>query len=215
MGLLGGSFDPPHAGHLALARAARDSLTLSEVRFIPAASPWQKQQITDAAHRAHMIALAIRGEPRFVLDRHEIERGGPSYTVHTLAALRASLGAEVPLVWIIGGDQMQRLDTWFQWERLLGLAHIAVARRNGAVLQLNDRLHSFYNEHLAQPSLALTRAHGHLIDLAMPPVDISATALRELLARPAERLTSSEQDQLTTQLSPAVLDYIRAQHLYH
>lgn len=214
IGFLGGSFDPPHAGHLALARAACDTLDLAETRFMPAAQPWQKQTLTDASHRAHMVALAIRGEPGFALDMREIERGGASYTVDTLHALRDSLGADAPLVWIVGGDQMARLDTWFQWEKLLDLAHLAVARRNDQVLQLNDRLHTFYNAHWAKPDVALRRAYGHVIETAMPPFDASATALRALLARPEASLSSNERLTLARQLHPAVLDYIRAHSLY-
>jgi nicotinate-nucleotide adenylyltransferase len=214
LGFLGGSFDPPHAGHLALARAARDTLHLAEVRFMPAAQPWQKPQITDAALRAHMVELAIRGEPAFVLDMHEIERGGASYTADTLRALRRSLGGDVPLVWIIGSDQMQRLDTWHDWETLLDLAHLAVARRNHSVLQLNDRLQTLYNAHWAKPAAALARPHGHVIEIDMPPVDVSATALRQTLARDPSALTSDERLMLARALEPAVLDYIRAHHLY-
>jgi nicotinate-nucleotide adenylyltransferase len=214
IGFLGGTFDPPHAGHLALARAARDTLGLAEVRFVPAAAPWQKGSVTAAAHRAHMVELAIRGEPRFALDLHEIERGGPSYTVDTLATLRAALGPQTPLVWIIGGDQMEQLDTWHRWPSLLAYAHLAVARRNDRVLQLNDRLQTFYNEHWAHAHAALRAAHGHVVELAMPPVDVSATALRALLARPAATLSSDERSRLQEALHPAVLDYIHRHGLY-
>ncbi|HXF45777.1 MAG TPA: adenylyltransferase/cytidyltransferase family protein, partial [Burkholderiaceae bacterium] len=80
IGLLGGSFDPIHLGHLLLARAARDALDLAEVRLIPAAQPWQKGElVAPAEHRVRMIELAIAGEPRLVVDRIELERGGPSY----------------------------------------------------------------------------------------------------------------------------------------
>lgn len=214
LGFLGGTFDPPHAGHLALARAARDALGLAEVRLVPAAQPWQKGPITDASHRAHMVELAIHGEAGLALDMHEIERGGPSYTVDTLTALRRFLGDAVPLVWIIGGDQMERLDTWRRWEHLLDLAHLAVARRNDQVLQLNDGLQTFFNAYWARPQAAMQRAHGHVIEVPMRAVDASATALRALLARDENSLTSDERRSLVDALHPAVLDYIRAHSLY-
>lgn len=212
IGLLGGSFDPIHVGHLALARAALERLALAELRFIPAGRPWQKGEITDAAHRARMVALAIAGEPRFVLDMHEIERPGPSYTIDTLRALRASLGADTPLVLVLGADQMQRLDTWRDWSHLLDFAHIACARRNDAVLALSWPLQEFYNAHWARPAQLAGRPAGCIVDLEMAPVDASATEVRALLRAPA----SPERDARLAQIVPrAVLDYIRAHDLYH
>jgi nicotinate-nucleotide adenylyltransferase len=211
IGLLGGSFDPIHAGHLALARAALERLGLAQVRFIPAGHPWQKGEITDAAHRARMVALAIAGEPRFTLDLSEVERPGPSYTIDTLRALRASLGPDVPLVLVLGADQMERLDTWREWQRLLDFAHIAVARRNDAVLTLSWPLQTFYNEHWARAAQLRDRPAGCIVDLEMAPVDASATEIRALLRAPA----SPKRDARLAQIVPApVLDYIRAHDLY-
>ncbi len=211
IGLLGGSFDPIHVGHLALARAALDRLGLAEVRFIPAGHPWQKGEITDAAHRAKMVALAIAGEPRFALDMHEIERPGPTYTIDTLRALRAALGPDTPLVLVVGADQMQRLDTWRDWQLLIDFAHIAVARRNDTVLTLPWPLQEFYNEHWARPAQLRDRPAGCIADLDMAPVDASATEIRALLRAPA----SPARDARLAQIVPAaVLDYIRAHDLY-
>jgi len=211
IGLLGGSFDPIHAGHLALARAALERLGLAQVRFIPAGHPWQKGEITDAAHRARMVAAAIACEPRFALDLSEVERPGPSYTIDTLRALRASLGPDVPLVLVLGADQMERLDTWREWQRLLDFAHIAVARRNDAVLTLSWPLQTFYNEHWARAAQLRDRPAGCIVDLEMAPVDASATEIRALLRAPA----SPERDARLAQIVPApVLDYIRAHDLY-
>lgn len=211
IGLLGGSFDPIHVGHLALARAALERLGLAELRFIPAGQPWQKGEITDAAHRAKMVALAIAGEPRFVLDVHEIERPGPTYTIDTLRALRAELGPDTPLVLVLGADQMERIDTWRDWRHLLDFAHIAVARRNDAVLALSWPLQEFYNEHWVRPAQLRDRPAGSIVDLEMAPVDASATEIRALLRAPA----SSARDARLAQIVPAaVLDYIRVHDLY-
>lgn len=211
IGLLGGSFDPIHVGHLQLARDARDGLALAEVRLIPAAQPWQKGPITDAAQRAHMVALAIADEPGLVLDMHEIERGGPSYTIDTLRALRTSLGPEQPLVLVIGADQMARLDTWREWQALLDYAHIAVAHRNASAPALSPALQAFHAAHHADRAVLRARPHGVIVDLPMTPVEASATAIRALLSEPP----SPEREARLAALVPApVLLYIRRQGLY-
>ncbi|MGE5339039.1 MAG: nicotinate-nucleotide adenylyltransferase [Gemmatimonadota bacterium] len=211
IGLLGGSFDPIHLGHLQLARDALVQLQLAAVRFVPAGHPWQKRVATGATQRAHMVGLAIRGEPRFVLDMHEVERTGATYTVDTLRALRAELGDQAPLVLIMGGDQMQRLDTWHEWQKLLDLAHIAVARRNGAVLTLSWPLQEYYNSHWAAVDAVRLRPAGAIVDIEMTPVDASATETRALLAQPP----SADRDARLAAIVPVpVLDYIRANSLY-
>jgi nicotinate-nucleotide adenylyltransferase len=211
IGLLGGSFDPIHAGHLQLARDAMRQLGLAEVRFIPAGHPWQKGELTDAAHRAAMVLAAIRGEPGFVLDMREVERPGPTYTIDTLRELRGALGAGVPLALIMGSDQFERLDTWHGWTGLLALAHIAVARRADAVLTPSHALQEFFNAHWARPAAVREAACGHIVEIEMTPVDASATEIRGLLAQPP----SPSCDARLNDIVPApVLDYIRAHHLY-
>ena len=225
IGILGGTFDPIHVGHIALARAALRELNLAQVRFVPAAQPWQKTGVTDAAHRAQMVQLAIAGEPRCVLDRHEIEHGGASYTVDSLRAARVSLGDAVPIVLIIGSDQMRTLDTWHQWQSLPTLAHLAVALRGQAVLALSCALQAFYNERWAPASDLLRASAGSVVELPMAPVDVSATEVRALLARSALESAAGSTPgstpgaatrtaRLACCLAPQVLDYIRARHLY-
>lgn len=214
IGLLGGSFDPIHLGHLQLARDARDRLQLAELRLIPAAQPWQKGPLTDAAQRARMVALAIAGEPRLALDMHEIERGGPSYTIDTLRALRAALGPAQPLVLVIGGDQLQRLDTWREWQRLTDHAHLAVARRNDAPLALSPPLQAWVDTHRAgidAPAALASEPAGRLVELPMTPVDASATEIRALLAQPPSRARDARLAQCVPR---AVLDYIARHRLY-
>src|SRR5512139_740538 len=210
IGLLGGSFDPIHAGHLQLARDALAHLPLDEVRFLPAAQPWQKDRMTDAAHRAHMIELAIAREPRCVLDMHEIERGGTTYTIDTLRELRAGPWPEASLVLIMGSDQFERFDTWREWEVVAGLAHIAVARRAGASARLNPTLQAFSQDHHCGPAELAHRPAGGLVEFPMTAVDASATEARHLLANP----TPDADRRLGRLLPPAVLDYIRGHRLY-
>ena len=211
IGLLGGSFDPVHIGHLQLARDALAQLGLAEVRFLPAGHPWQKGEVTDATHRAQMVLAAIRDEKRFLLDMREIERPGPTYTVETLRELRATLGDDVALVLIMGSDQFERLDTWRDWMHLLDLAHLAVARRADAVLTPSYALQEFFNAHWAPPAAVHEAAHGRIVDIAMTPVEASATEIRAALALPA----SPGRDNRLAEIVPApVLDYIRAHQLY-
>jgi len=145
IGLFGGSFDPVHNAHVALARSALEALALDEVRWIPAGQPWQKTRtLADAAHRQAMVALAIEGEPRFVLDPIELQRPGPSYMLDTVAELQA---AQPDAQWflIIGQDQQSGLPTWHGAKELTRRVTLAVAQRPGApgdvqALQLADTL---------------------------------------------------------------------------
>lgn len=234
VGLLGGSFDPIHVGHLQLARDARDHLGLAEVRLMPAGQPWQKGRLTDAAARAEMVARAIAGEPCLALDRREIERAGPSYTIDTLRELRAECGPQRPLVLIIGSDQFARLDTWRDWQHLLDFAHIAIAQRasDTAAQVAPAAAESQPVTSAAMPSrsvvawrhthrgevadLALAPA-GRVIDLPMTPVASSATEIRALLAQPTggDHATDAARERRLAALLPApVLLYIRQSGLY-
>lgn len=211
IGLLGGSFDPVHRGHLQLARDALAQLNLAEVRFLLAGRPWQKREPTSPSHRAAMVLAAIRGEPRFTLDLREVERPGPTYTIDTLRELRAALGDDLPLVLIIGSDQFERLDTWREWNHLLDHAHLAVARRADAVLAPSWTLQEYFNAHWALPAAVAHSAGGRIVEIDMTPVDASATEIRELLAQPEG---GRRDDRLAEVVPAAVLDYIRAHRLY-
>jgi len=216
IGLLGGSFDPVHVGHLQLARDALANLPIAEVRLIPAAQPWQKETLTDAAHRVQMLRLAIDGElpftrRRLVLDLAEVERGGPTYTIDTLRALRQQIGNDTPLVLIMGADQFQRFETWREWERIPELAHIAVARRAGAPADLSPALRKLRDARYLKYAGDLVDAPaGHIVDLAMTPVDAAATEVRHLLAAS----DAAGAQRLAALVPPAVLAYIRTHHLY-
>jgi nicotinate-nucleotide adenylyltransferase len=211
VGLLGGSFDPMHAGHLQIARDALEQLQLDELRVIPAGQPWQKGRITDAAHRAHLVELAIRGLPRTVLDMREVQRTGPTYTIDTLRELRAVLGADPALVLVMGADQFERIATWHEWERLLDHAHIAVAARNGVLPKLDAALQRWHDQHAIDAGALRTRPAGGICGFAMTPVDASATEIRALLAEPA---TPTREARLAQLLPAAALDYIRRLRLY-
>ena len=188
VGIFGGSFDPVHQAHVALAHAALEALRLDEVRWIPAGRAWQKSRpLTDAVHREAMLRLAIAGEPRFVLDRIEIERAGPSYTLDTVRALDA---ARPGTQWflIIGHDQYAGLHTWNGWQELLGRVSLAVANRPGEQRQADA---------------AVRRFEHHVVPL--PMLDISATELRR-------RIAAGED--FSSLVPPQVARYIDSHRLY-
>ncbi len=166
IGLFGGSFDPPHRAHVALARCARDELHLGEVRWIPAGRPWQKSRtMTAVEHREAMVRLAIGDEPRFVLDRIEIERPGPSYTLDTVREMQARETAD-EWVLLIGADQYAGLHTWNGWPELLARVTLAVANRPGP---------------MPPPHPDVLRHPHRVVPLAM--LDISSTDIRARVAR--------------------------------
>lgn len=209
LGLFGGTFDPIHHGHLRLATEAREALGLARVAFLPAGNPWQRAggPAASAAQRADMIRLAIAAEPAFAMDARELQRAGPTYTVDTLAELRAESGAGQPLVFLCGSDAAATLDTWHRWETLVELAHIAVAGRAGETVEdIVGRLPRALGERVAaSPSEALARPAGHVLPFAMTPLAISSTDLR---ARAAAH-------RCLRWLAPdAVVDYIHRHALY-
>lgn len=130
----GGSFDPVHNGHLALACAARDQLG-AEVFLLPAGDPPHKTSTHAAADvRAHLLELAVAGVPGLQVDRRELQRPGPSYTVDTLHQLRSELGPQAPIAWLVGADSLRQLGSWHRWRELFALAHLVVAARPDAPL---------------------------------------------------------------------------------
>ncbi len=214
IGLLGGTFDPIHFGHLRLAEEARDALGLGQMRLIPAGEPPHRDTPrSPAAHRLAMAQLAIEGNPALVVDDIEIRQDGPSYSVLTLTRLREQLGAAQPLVLILGADAFEGLASWHRWQSLFELAHIAVANRPGYAPHgrrwpevLSPELAKACDGRLlASPGALRDAPAGGIVAFDMTPLAISATLIRDLLAHghSARYL-----------LPDRVLDYIAAQHLY-
>lgn len=132
-GILGGTFDPIHLGHLLLAEECLEILALDKVLFVPAGQPWLKagQPLTAAVHRLRMVELATADNPHFEVLRWELERPGPSYTVDTLERLRTEWGADAELHFILGLDALADFPRWKDPERILQLANLAVVPRPG------------------------------------------------------------------------------------
>lgn len=191
IGLLGGSFDPIHTAHLALARTARRELDLGEVQLIPAANPWQRAPLQASAdHRLAMIQIAIADEAGLRINPIEIERGGQTYTVDTIDALPKG----PRYVWLLGADQLRNFCTWQGWRRIAEQVDLAVAARDGAPMAAPAELRQWLDS-LGRP----------LLTLPFEPMPVSASAIRERLAR----------DEPTDGMLPAgVARYIALHGLY-
>lgn len=132
-GILGGTFDPIHIGHLIIAEQVADELQLDRVFFVPSGRPPHKRLhlVTAAEHRYQMVSRAIAGNPRFEISRFEVDRQGYSYTVDTLKQFRQELGAEVDLYFILGTDALRDMQSWYQVDEVFGLCLIAAVERPG------------------------------------------------------------------------------------
>jgi len=191
IGLLGGSFDPVHLAHIALAQNALQSLGLAEVQLIPAANPWQRAALhATAEQRRDMLQLAIAGHAGLVVNPTEIERGGATYTIDTLRALPQ----DARYVWLLGTDQLANFCTWRNWQDIASLVDLAVATRPGTELS-------------APPALAahLLSQGRKLQELPFTPMPVSASEIRRRLA---------QGESTDGMLAAPVAAYIAAHHLY-
>ena len=195
IGIFGGTFDPVHNAHLALAQAAAHELQLDELIFMPAGMPWQKSRvITPAVHRIAMLELALQALrdnarlikntkiAQFRIDPRETMQSTPSFTVDALRALHAENHtvsdkelSETQFVLLIGGDQWVNFHTWKDWQSICGLAHIAVAQRAGQVLQCDASVAAYFAANIAN--------HGSMTPFPMPQSDISASQIRVALSQ--------------------------------
>ena len=212
VGILGGTFDPIHFGHLRLAEEVAHTLKLGGVRLVPSGTPPHRAAPqTPTADRLAMVRLAIAGNPLFRVDERETARSGPAYTFDTLTELRAELGANLPLVLIVGADAFIEFATWHRWHELFGLAHVAVAHRPGfpverwreAMPQPLAREHGARLMH--QPLAVHLAPAGGIVVIPFTALDISATAIRALVR---------EGGSARYLLPDPVLDYIQSHALY-
>lgn len=174
IGMLGGTFDPIHLAHLAVAEEARTRLELAGVIFVPAGQPWLKanRPISVAEHRLQMVRLAIAGKPYFKLSTVEIDRDGPSYSVDTVAELRGQLGAGDELFFILGWDSLAELPLWREPARLIQMCRLVVVPRPG-----------YLAPDLNQLEAKIPGLSRRVILMDKPQMDISATEIRNRAAR--------------------------------
>jgi nicotinate-nucleotide adenylyltransferase len=184
VGILGGTFDPVHHGHLRLALEAHESLRLESVRLIPLRLPPHRDPpVASSAQRLAMLHAAVSGEPALRVDDRELRRDAVSYTVDTLLSLRAELGEEIPLCLLLGMDAFRALDTWHRWQGLIELAHLVVASRPDAVLPETGPVHELLGErHTHNLNDLHRKPAGYVFRQPIPPLDISASHIRALIA---------------------------------
>ncbi len=170
LGIFGGTFDPVHYGHLLLAETCRQELNLDQVRFVPANTPPHKQghQIADGHARADMLNLAVSGYPEFVVDRRELRRQGPSFTVDTLAEFRAEF-PDADLYLLLGADSLRDLLTWREPERFAQFATLVACNRPGVDAISAAHVADWVGSEIAR----------RVVTVKMPGTDISASEMRD------------------------------------
>jgi nicotinate-nucleotide adenylyltransferase len=199
IGLLGGTFDPIHYGHLVVAEEVRAGLDLAEMLFVPAGQPPHKQEddITPAHHRLAMLELAIKSNPHFSISLVDLDRPGPSYTVDTLRLLCRQWGGQAAIYFVIGWDSLEELSSWYEPEGILELvSHLVAVHRPGYEEAPQER---------SRLEKRLPMLKQRLLTMAAPQLEISATDLRQRVAdgRPVKY-----------QVPEAVEDYIAQHGLY-
>lgn len=207
IGILGGTFDPIHFGHLRLALELYDTLNLERVHILPCYQPvHRKQPAASPEHRLAMVRCAISQEPAFFADTTEIDRAGPSYMIDTLLTLKQKLGKH-PLCLLLGIDAFLGFTSWHRYETILENAHIVIAHRPQYALPDTGVIADLLNKHLQDDiNLIHTRESGVILLRPLTPLEISASDIRKQIAmgRNPRYL-----------LPNAVLDYLKQQRIYH
>ncbi|MEV4538195.1 nicotinate-nucleotide adenylyltransferase [Asanoa sp. NPDC049518] len=189
VGIMGGTFDPIHHGHLVAASEVADNFALDEVVFVPTGNPWQKdhREVSPAEDRYLMTVIATASNPRFHVSRVDIDREGPTYTVDTLRDIRAMYGPKTQLFFITGADALQRILSWKDTDQMFELAHFVAVTRPGFTLN---------NDHLPADAVSM---------IQVPAMAISSTDCRTRVAA----------DKPVWYLVPdGVVQYIAKRHLY-
>ena len=207
VGILGGTFNPVHYGHLRSALELVERLQLQQLRLMPCALPPHREAPScSAAHRSSMVELAVAGEPRLACDARELQRAGKSYTIDSLIDLRGELGAGQSLCLVMGCDAVLGITSWHRWQELLDWAHIVVIARPGWDLPESGTVADWLGSHrLAGRQAMQQQPAGGIVIEELRPLAISSTEIRDLLRR----------GQSARYLLPEpVLDYIQTHTLY-
>lgn len=208
IGVLGGTFDPLHLGHMRAAEVAREAASLDKVVFVPAASPPHKTEgtVAGAHHRTRMVELALRGEAYFELSMIEVERRGPSYTIDTLTELSEGQ-PDASWFFITGTDAFVEIRTWHRWEELLSGYSFVVHERPGCSIErVAGAIPEALRDQVAELPIVRTRANGpRILLLRDTMLDVSSTEIRRAVQR----------GRTTRFLVPEVVEeYLRDHRLY-
>ncbi len=181
--ILGGTFDPVHNAHLRVAWEAAEALA-ADVRLMPAnVPPHRAPPVASPMQRVALLRAALAGQTRLQLDERELRRDKPSYTIDTLREMRDEFGPERPLIVLVGADAFAGLPTWHEWRALFDFAHVAILTRPGHGASLPTELETEIAPRRASDVARLRDLPcGRVLDLAVTPLEISASAVRELLA---------------------------------
>lgn len=183
IGILGGTFDPVHIGHLRSALEVAEFMALDELRLLPNARPPHRDTPQVAAQdRLAMVRSAVQGAERLSVDARELARDKPSYTIDTLESIRAELGTNDQLFLVLGWDAFCGLPGWHRWEELLQYCHILVLQRPDADSEPPDALRNLLAARSVSDPLALQGPGGHIAFVWQTPLAVSATQIRQLLA---------------------------------
>lgn len=212
IGIFGGTFDPIHYGHLRVAEEIVETIDLQKMYFIPAGNPWLRPApIASSQHRAEIVQIAIQDNPRFILDKREINREGISYSVDSLRELKQEFGKKTVLCFVIGADAFIKLAKWNNWRETFNLCHfIIVARPGHQLISNHDMLPIELQEECSKrwvSSVSSLRSsdNGLLFIAPTTMLDISATTIRA-------RIAAGESVRYL--VSDAVLRYIKANQIY-
>ncbi len=195
LGILGGTFDPVHLGHLRVAWEAAEFLG-ADVHMMPAnVPPHRPQPVASAEQRVAILRAALHGQDRLILDERELRRAGPSYTVDTLIELRKEIGLIRPIVLLVGADAFSGLTNWHRWQMLFDLAHIGVLSRAGhEIIESPELGEEIRTRRIVSSSDLQKNACGSVIEIRVSALEISATFIRRELAagRESRYLVPSE-----------------------
>lgn len=214
--ILGGTFNPPHQGHIGAALSAADKLGIQDVYLMPCKLPPHKSVDVTEAHRVNMIALCCDHNQRLKQELIELSLPSPSYTVKTLRELRKRNSDTI--CFFIGADSLYNLDKWYEWQQLLDYCHLVVMRRDDEFFSPPSSVSAWLNEHVATDSNVIYKlSHGKVLLVETPLFPISSTELRASLSSNASsdvQLRSDTNINVSNWVSNPVLEYIKENQLY-
>lgn len=205
IGILGGTFDPIHFGHLRMALDIQQAMGFKKIHMIPSSHPPHRTFYASANQRLAMLKLALKDTPELMSDDRELKRQGPSFTIDTLKSLREQYGSSTPICLILGMDQFANISTWYEWNKLVTLANLVIAPRPKSNTALDSGAEQLLNTQVGVPTKLITNPTGQLWVQPITTLDISSTQIRTLI----------QNRQSAKYLLPcSVLNYIEQNKLY-